>query len=298
MILDSQLITGERKFGKVIKVLVLGKNGMLGSMVFNYLFKNVSLNVTGTERNEFNAEEFLKNPSKFFKFKNFDYIINCIGIIKPYCKDNNPEGIIKAIKINSLFPHALAEFYSKSNAKIIQIATDCVFSGKTGNYDETAIHDPRDVYGKTKSLGEVLSGNFLNVRCSIIGPEPKNNLGLLGWFLDQKQGIKLKGYANHKWNGVTTLQFAKLCEKIIVQNKFSKLIDISHVFHFTPNEGVSKYQLLLLFKKIFRKKVEISKEGGEFKNLTLTTKYKEILRLFGKSKLNHALIELENYCKL
>lgn len=294
---DFLQITGERMFGKMTKILVLGKNGMLGSMVFGYLAKDVSLNITGTERNEFDAEKFLKNPFKFSKFKNFDYVINCIGIIKPYCKDNDPEGVIKAIRVNALFPHELAKFYNKSATKIIQIATDCVFSGRTGNYNEDSIHDPTDVYGMTKSLGEVFIGNFLNIRCSIIGPEKEKKVNLLEWFLSLKKEGKIKGFANHKWNGVTTLQFSQLVLKIIKKNKFHELRRMNHTHHFTPNNSVTKFELLQLFAKIFNKKIIIlsTDKSAPSVNRTLSTKYDLLFSLIKKSSLEFELKELKNY---
>jgi dTDP-4-dehydrorhamnose reductase len=188
---------------------------------------------------------------------NYDYIINCIGIIKPYCQDNDPEGVVKAIQVNALFPHELSSFCPKIN--IIQIATDCVFSGKEGKSKENKPHDPLDVYGKTKSLGEVHKNNFLNLRCSIIGPENKHKKSLLEWFLGQKENSVLKGFTHHYWNGITTLQFAKVCEKIISQNIFSEMIKIQHTHHVVINNTVTKYELLNIFKTIFHKKVKIVK---------------------------------------
>lgn len=279
-----------------IKILVLGKSGMLGSMVFHYLSQSLSFKVVGTERSEFAVENFLKDSSKFSEFKNYDYVINCVGIIKPYCRDNDSVGVKNAIKINALFPHQLVEFYQGSRTRIIQIATDCVFSGDKGNYDEDAVHDPIDVYGMTKSLGEVISENFLNIRCSIIGPELKNNLGLLGWFLTQKKDSKLKGFKNHRWNGVTTLQFVELVEKIIKDDKFNDLIKVNHVFHFVPNHTVSKYELLLFFNKIFEKGLEIQQINESLsKDLTLITKYRQLNEIFGTSSIDEALMKLRRY---
>ncbi|MDO8638405.1 MAG: SDR family oxidoreductase [Candidatus Daviesbacteria bacterium] len=276
-------------------MLILGKGGMLGSMVFDYFSQDDAYEVKGTEKEEFNADEFLKDNSKFSYIKDFDYLINCIGIIKPFCKDDDSEGVLKAIRINALFPHELAKFCEKSYAKIIQIATDCVFSGKFGNYDETSQHDPVDVYGKSKSLGEVYFGSFLNIRCSIVGPEMKNNLGLLGWFLTQKKGTKLKGFINHKWNGVTTLQFAILCKRIIDSNKFDQLIKISRIFHFVPNNIVTKYDLLSLFNKVFEIGTKIERvETKEIKDMTLKTRY-SLEDLFGNSSIEKSLSELKDY---
>lgn len=282
-----------------VRVLVLGKSGMLGSMVFGYLSKNTPFQVIGTERNEFNADKFLTDSSKFFKFKDIDYVINCIGIIKPFCKDDDPTGVVNAIKINALFPYELAKFYKDTNTKIIQIATDCVFSGKDGNYNEDSPHDPLDVYGKTKSLGEVFVGNFLNIRCSIIGPEKKKKISLLEWFLGQKNGSSINGFTHHKWNGVTTLQFAKLCLKIIEGDKFDELLKVNYIHHFVPNEAVTKFELLKLFAKVFDKKIKIVSADTPPPSIdrTLSTKYNILSYIYGSSTLKSALEELRDYMK-
>lgn len=256
----------------MINILVLGITGMLGSMVFYYLCLNERLKVFGTARDisrlhgqnilQFDANDFSEVAlSKLISKINPDYIINCIGIINKYCTIDNPKGIQNAIQINSLFPHKLASYTKKlaPNAKIIQIATDCVYSGIRGSYVESDIHDPVDFYGKSKSLGEVISDNFLNIRCSIIGPEINNKSSLLEWFLSKSDNEIIEGYNQHYWNGVTTLQFVQFCEKIIIENEFDSLRTLYHVLHFCPNESVSKYQLLLIFKEVFNKNIQIKK---------------------------------------
>lgn len=255
-----------------MNVLVLGISGMLGSMVYRYLCLNENLNVIGTIRNPSN----LHNQSIFqFDANNFkeeylldlisksnpEYIINCIGIINKYCTLDNQEGIKNAILINSLFPHRLSNTLKNHspNIKILQIATDCVYSGNKGNYIETDLHDPLDVYGKSKSLGEVISNNFLNIRCSIIGPELNNKSSLLEWFLAINEGEVVKGYNHHYWNGVTTLQFAQFCERIIIGNEFDSLRKLNYILHYCINDSISKYHLLLIFREVFKKNVEIIK---------------------------------------
>lgn len=290
------------------KILVLGSSGMLGWMVFDYIFKNPKLEVTGTERKllkddkgkkKFDAEDFLENPSKYKYIKDFDYIISCIGIIKPYCKDNDPIGVQKAIKVNTLFPHVLANYLKKNKVRIIQIATDCVYSGEKGGYLESDPHDALDVYGKSKSLGEVFIGNFLNIRCSIIGPEKKNHLSLLDWFLYQPDGSVLKGFTHHKWNGVTTLQFAKLCELIIEKDKFIELLKASHIHHFVPNNSVNKNQLLKIFSKVYEKdfKIEAVSNIGPKVDRSLSTRLNLLSSLFKNSDIESALIELKQWQK-
>ena len=260
------------------KVLILGSTGMLGSMVLDYLSKKEDLIITAPLRKELDK----------LSYKNYDYIINCIGIIKQ--KLDNPE---EAIRINSLFPYELSR--KAPNAKIIQIATDCVFSGETGNYKEFDEHNALDIYGKTKSLGEVKDKNFYNIRCSIIGFD-KKKVSLLSWFLSQK---KVNGYLNHYWNGITTLHFANICYSII-ENK----LELPNVIHFIPKNKVSKYQLLEIIAKKFNKKIEINaKTTTEGIDRTLSTSLMLNRLLWNDMGYEHALTieqmveELAEYVK-
>lgn len=235
------------------KILVLGGSGMLGSMVTNVFSKSEYETSATVRSNEiidksnkvlgnvnwiyFSIREFIKNPDAYSSFNNYDWIINCIGITKPYCKDDNPDQIENAVIVNSLFPNQLAKYFP--NTKILQIATDCVYSGKEGNYSEDSIHDPTDVYGKTKSLGESKFTNLFNLRCSIIGPEFDRKAFLIEWLLGQPKDGEVNGFTNHDWNGVTTLQFGKLCLGII-KSEFTP----KNLQHIVPADRVNKYDLL------------------------------------------------------
>jgi dTDP-4-dehydrorhamnose reductase len=160
------------------KVLIMGSTGMLGHAV-SLEFADFQGEVIGTVRRatdkgnladvrEFNAsiDDLGKVVSDFGQG---DYVVNCIGIIKPYIKDDSPEQRENAIRINSLFPDRLAAKATEQGFKVIQIATDCVFSGKAGGYLESSEHDASDVYGVSKVIGEVNAPNVMNIRTSIIG---------------------------------------------------------------------------------------------------------------------------------
>jgi dTDP-4-dehydrorhamnose reductase len=110
-----------------------------------------------------------------------NYVINCIGIIKPYINDSDTQQTETAFEINGAFPNRLQAWATKRGAKVIQIATDCVFSGSKGKYLESNKHDALDVYGKSKSLGEAKGGSMMHLRVSIIGPEVDRNSSLLEW---------------------------------------------------------------------------------------------------------------------
>ena len=230
---------------------------MLGSAVTN-IFLDSKYEVFYTSRNKklkkneifFDASSYNKKDINYLKRLKFDFIINCIGIIKSRIK--NSDSIKEAIKVNSLFPYNLSYIVSKKT-KIYQIATDCVFSGKKGPYNENSIHDCEDEYGKSKSLGEINKSNFYNLRCSIIGKEIKNKYSLLEWFLNCKDK-KVRGFKNHLWNGLTTEVFANLL-KSIIDNK----IKIPNKLNLLPKDYVNKYQLLNIMKKKFKKNIIIKR---------------------------------------
>lgn len=249
------------------KILILGGNGMLGKDMVNAFIKNGFKNITYTTRDKplkineiknnknvyflkFNIDKNVESKLKKIDKLNFDIIINCIGVVKPRINQNNIESLKEAITVNSIFPHTLRNILNK-NTLIFQIATDCVFSGKIGKYNENSLHDADDLYGKSKSLGEVNALNFFNLRCSIIGEELKNKYSLVEWYLSN-QNKKINGFKDHYWNGVSTNVFSNLICSIII-NK----IKIPNVLHLTPKNSVSKFNLLRYLENRYKKNVVI-----------------------------------------
>lgn len=246
------------------KVAILGAFGMLGSMTMRVLSQDESFSLIGTVREKAEAKLLAKKyPKAKIKVLDLDgagvkeikqaivgadWVVNCIGILKPYISEDDPFKIERAIRINALYPHHLATAAEKIGAKIIQIETDCSFSGTRGDYVETDPHDPLDVYGKTKSLGETYHQNVYHLRCSIIGPEPKAHVSLLDWFLFQKKNAQVNGFTNHLWNGVTTLHFARAVRGIVKKN-----LKLPRVQHFIPADKLSKAKLLEHAKKAFHR---------------------------------------------
>lgn len=296
MIIDTLSIIGMSGVKKIsknkIKILVLGANGMLGSMVFFYFKNYTTYDVSGTfnknkihtDLKKFNVLSFIEGKKNHLKIiKNYDYIINCIGLIKPDTINNTEQAIL----INSLFPHCLSKRVSV-NTKIIQINTDCVYSGnQVQSYDENSPHDALDVYGKTKSLGEVVEKNIINIRTSIIGPEPtKFHKSLFEWFKNEKGNIN--GFVNHSWNGVSTYSFSRVIELIIKK----KLFHINQ-FNISFVKKANKFTLLeMLNKSLLGNAKKINKFSSPVKiNRALTSHYKELNNfisnaLYGKNEIN------------
>jgi dTDP-4-dehydrorhamnose reductase len=292
------------------RVLILGGTGLLGAMVLDYFSSKKEMEVAVTYRSEpvfqysdreissfyFDASKDVESGlMEIFKIFKPNYIINCIGIIKPYCKDNDSKGIERAVKVNAFFPYLLAETAEKysSDLKIIQIATDCVYDGFDGKYDENAIFSPADVYGRTKSLGEVVNPNFLNIRTSIIGPELKNHLSLMDWFLNSHEEVPLNGYEHHLWNGITTLQFSEFCYQLISGNLFEEYRIKTPIFHYVINEDVSKYELLIILKQVFNTNHQIKKINTPPPGIDRTLR--TVLFDFGSLKMEEAIQSLRTY---
>lgn len=171
-----------------------------------------------------------------------EWIVNAIGVTRSEIGDE-PAGAERAMTLNALFPGRLGAWAERSNARILQIATDAVYSGRRGGYREEDAHDPVDVYGRTKSLGESRRRPCHHIRCSIVGPETRGHTFLLEWFLAHPRGARVQGYTNHRWNGVTTLAFARVSWGII-----REALDPDHLQHLVPSGVVTKHDLLLAFR--------------------------------------------------
>lgn len=239
---------------------------MLGKMCSLVLNDDRSLNLIGTYNNENSKSLLVDKKINLLKFNalvddieklvestNPKYVINCIGRIKPTIDEDSQESVFQAEQINSNLPKQLEALSSSRELEIIQIGTDCVFSGKKGLYTIDDEYDANDVYGRTKADGEIDSGKKMLLRTSIVGPEVKPGQSLLNWFLELDKESEVNGFENHMWNGITTLAFAKIVKGVILNNIYT-----SKVIHLTPKDLVSKYELLSLFSTSFgRKDIDI-----------------------------------------
>jgi len=244
-------------------VLILGASGMLGSMVVRFFSKQTNLSLRATVRDK-NLLDKYRALFPRIDWRLFDacfpdgdlrstvngcaWIINAIGITKPYVHDGNSDECRRAIEVNAVFPYRLGMAAIDSGSQVIQIATDCVYSGEKGDYVEADRHHPLDVYGKTKSLGEYSLANTHHLRCSIIGPELGKNTFLLEWFLRQPNKATVNGFTNHRWNGITTLEFARICHGVITTG-----LVLPGLQHVIPADIVTKAELLNSFRCVYNR---------------------------------------------
>lgn len=181
-----------------------------------------------------------------------DAMINAVGIVKQ--RDDAKESI-PSLEINALFPHKLSELAKTSGARLIHISTDCIFSGRKGNYSEHDPSDADDLYGKSKFLGEVLESHAITFRTSIIGLELRRKQGLVEWFLAQRG--KIKGFRRAIFSGLTTLEMARVIERVLTKHP-----GMSELWH-VATTPISKYDLLsMLATKLDRKDIEIEPDDS------------------------------------
>jgi dTDP-4-dehydrorhamnose reductase len=250
------------------KVAVLGSTGMLGSTLTRvlenqfetiYEFNRSGISVTGNNQARAiqvaDSNYFLTNSNAL----EIDYIINCIGMIKHVIDENDQKSVDLARKINSEFPANLDNYASSLGIPVIQIGTDCVYSGESGLYSESDPQEPIDIYGLTKNIGEQSSTNSMLIRCSIVGKELKSRHSLLEWVISQPVGAKIDGYVNHLWNGVTTLHFSQIISGVIKSGAYKP-----GVLHLVPKDIVSKFDLIELISLEFgRSDLQISQFEAE-----------------------------------
>jgi dTDP-4-dehydrorhamnose reductase len=272
-------------------ILVLGGEGMLGHKVFQIVSSRnpgTKCTVFGSLKDPFyraiplfmpeatiervNAMDF-QALRKLLEKEKPDFIINCIGIVK---QRDEGKMAIPSITINSLLPHLLADWTAAWGGWLIHFSTDCVFSGKKGNYSEDDPSDAEDLYGKSKYLGEVSAApNALTLRTSIIGRELTHYKSLLEWFLSQK-GKQVKGFKRVIYSGVTTNYISELVAKIITDHpKLSGLYQVT-----AP--AITKLDLLARIRAAYKLDIEIVPEDSEVSDRSMigklfceATSYKE-----------------------
>jgi len=245
-----------------MRVLILGASGMLGHKLWQVCRERFE--TWGTVRSSsreyarfglFDVERLLGGVDvsdsysvvRAFETAKPNVVINAIGVVKQLPAAKDP---IITLTVNSLFPHRLAKLCEATNASLIHISTDCVFSGRKGMYTEEDVPDPDDLYDRSKLLGEVSGPRCLTLRTSFIGRELKSSNGLVEWFLRNRNG-DVQGYTNVSFSGLPTVTMAQIIVDVIERHP-----DLSGVYH-VSSEPISKYQLLCLLRDEFRVPIHI-----------------------------------------
>ena len=255
------------KSGRMMNILVLGATGMLGNAVVRVLSEKTDWEVYGTVRSESTRRFFQESIARklltgvdveqqdslinAFNRTRPDVVINCAGLTKHKPEADDP---LISIPINTLMPHRLAGLCKLIGARLVHISTDCVFSGEKGGYSEDDFADARDVYGKSKALGEVLYPHTITLRTSSIGHELQSKYGLLDWFLSQEG--RCKGYTRAVFSGLPTVIFAQVIRDVVIPHR-----ELSGLYHVAA-KPINKYELLMLIARMYGKQIEIAPDDN------------------------------------
>lgn len=248
----------------LMKVMVLGANGMAGHVICLGLIEDGNFEVIPVARFKgiFDNTRIL-DVSDFSSLLRLieeecpHVIVNCVGILNQMAEAN----IDQAILLNSYLPHFLEAKTKNSGIKVIHISTDCVFSGIQGNYTEGSFTDGRDVYSRSKALGEVVNSKDLTLRTSIIGPDLNpNGIGLFNWFT--RQNVSINGYSGAFWTGITTLELMRAVIAAISE-------DLCGLYHLVNSEKISKFDLLYLLNNVFDKRLNVVPHDAYFVDKSL-----------------------------
>lgn len=249
-----------------MRILILGGDGMLGHQLLRHFKGRHEVRVTlRLGREAYEVHHLFDHGTAFYgidvrqtdlllqiiaEFRP-EAVVNAVGIVKQRA---DAKEVIPSLEINSLFPHRLALMCRTVGARLVHFSTDCVFSGRKGNYCEADFADANDLYGRTKFLGEVSESNCLTLRTSMIGPELSRNTGLLEWFLTQR-GMTVKGFTKAIFSGFPTSELARIVERVLVDAPM-----VHGVFH-AAARPISKYDLLTLIRDRLRLPIMIERDS-------------------------------------
>ena len=244
-------------------VLILGATGMLGNAVLRVFAADPGLRAYGTIRSAGGASRLQADLQDrlipYVDVENTDslleafgrvrpsVVINCVGLVKQLSSANDP---LSALPLNAILPHRLSRLCAATGARLIHVSTDCVFSGEKGMYTESDPSDAKDLYGRSKYLGEVDAPHAITLRTSIIGHELSGAHGLVDWFLSQTAGVK--GYQRAIFSGLPTVELAHVMHAHVLPRP-----DLHGVYQVAA-APINKFDLLTLVAHAYGKDTPIA----------------------------------------
>jgi dTDP-4-dehydrorhamnose reductase len=245
------------------RVLVLGATGMLGHTVLRFLAQDTGWSVFGSARSPASARlvpanvrdrivtgvdvESMDSLNSLFAATRPGLVVNCVGLVKQLSGAEDP---LVALPINAMFPHRLSRLCDVANARLVHVSTDCVFSGAKGMYTEADPSDAKDLYGRSKYLGELDEPHAITLRTSIIGHELAGAHGLIEWFLAQTDSVK--GYSRAIFSGLPTVELARIIRDHVIPDP-----GLHGVYHVAA-EPIAKLDLLTLVANAYHRSVAIT----------------------------------------
>jgi len=242
-----------------MRILILGKNGMLGHDLLKVFAKqdviamgSSDLDVTDQERV---FEEFMTIQP--------DVVINATGYTNV---DLAEKEIEKANEVNGYAVGILAKASREIGAILVHFSTDYVFDGqKAEGYKEEDITNAINAYGRSKELGEKLLVEEMELQEDMHEPEGKYFLIRSSWlfgkhgknFVDTmlklgKEQKELKVVDDQHGKPTYTLDLARQVKFLLDTREYP-----SGIYHITNEEETSWYDYAKAIFSLYKAKVNV-----------------------------------------
>lgn len=259
----------------MIKLLVIGSDGMLGSYAVNHFQRIPEFKVIeSSKRNEHNLVDFNDTYTikKVLDVSKPDIVLNCVGLVSLLGCENNPE---ISETVNNHAPVYLSNLCSQLGIKFIHISTDHFFGDdgikKHKESDKVIILNQ---YAKSKFEAEVgikQNNDALIIRAAILGRKVDEN-SLLDWMFQNLLGHQEASLLfNVLCSAIHCIDFVKIIEKLLNANA-SGLLNVGTDQVFSYGELYLDIAKKLSIKPYYKKIMKINDSVQRSTNRGLSLK--------------------------
>lgn len=243
--------------GDIMKILITGSNGFLGSNLVRFFSTKREYEVYGTSQ----------HPSYFPELRNFimgdlldsafvdslfsdikpDIVINTVSLANVDLCEEDPE---LAYELTVRTAKNVAQAAKRCGSRLIYVSTDHLFQGDRPLYSEDDMPAPVNVYGKMKVEAELISvqihSNTVIVRTNFFGWSHRHHTQTFGeWLyssLNKKNPINL--YTDYYFTPIEVTYLAEALD-ILAVSDFTGIINIA------GSQRCSKYEFGITMSEVF-----------------------------------------------
>lgn len=231
------------------KVLITGGSGLLGHHLAQFLhdnrFETVTMskdhaaNITGVREIRLDMLDFTLLQDALVTIRPA-CIVHCAGLTNVDACEANPE---LAHKMHVQLTQKLAEFSVANSVHFVQISTDHLWNGSNAYTTEETPHSPLNVYGQTKSEGELIVSKLIEkpliIRTNFYGEGLPWRPSFSDWVIRSLREGKVFDAFHDVY--FTPISISHLCRYMVELMK----LGANGVFNIASSEKVSKYEFAI-----------------------------------------------------
>jgi len=240
----------------MIKVLITGSNGFLGSNLVRFFAQKSNYRVFSTSQKprvnpkieNFIQGNLLDNSfiNRLFSTIHPDLVINTVSLVNVDQCEENPD---LANKITVDTAENIAKASNCYGCRMIYISTDHLFDGKKSFYSEEDAPAPVNVYGKTKLQAERRTHEIVKdaviIRTNFFGWSPPGHPSTFGeWVYNNlKERKPMNLFIDYYFTPIEVTYLAEAIETVMMS-------DFSGIINIAGSERCSKYEFGMILAKI------------------------------------------------